>query len=335
MSNLIDVERVRDGWLREQRERAADPKSADRNWISSAGDVCDRRLVLQRIKGEEAAPPNEYLQFLFKRGNQAERFIARQQMIDAGYEFYEPQSFRIVENDEVLWSGRTDGSVRDPGMGPDAPVIPWECKMLNTFTWKSIHSLDDILHHKSAYIRGLPAQLMLYIYSKGTNEKGVFHLIDSESWAPKFIDLEIDYEYTQALLDRGRMVNRMAVSGNLPPPIEWADDVCGRCRFLNVCMPDQIRTMGGLQMWQLPGMEEKLLERERLKDEMRPLSDQFDELDKYVKHVFKAAEGNQFAVGDFLVVKSDRNVKGYEVKPRVDTIVQVKRVGLEAQRESA
>lgn len=335
MSTLVDIQRVKDAWLAEQRSRAADPRSAYHNWISSAGDVCDRRLVLQRIHGEEAAPPSEFLQLLFKRGNIAERTIARQQMIDAGYEFYEPQSFKIVENGEILWSGRTDGSVRDPGKGPDAPVVPWEAKMLNTHVWKSINKLEDMLLHKSAYIRGLPAQLMLYIYSKGGNERGVFHLMDSETWAPKFIDLEINYGYVQALLDRGKMVNQMVATKTLPEPIDWADDVCGRCRFLNICMPDQIRTMGGLQLWELPGMEERLLERESLALQIKPLKDEFEEVDNYIKHVFRAAEGSQFAVGQFLVVKSERNVKGYEVKPRTDTIVTVKRVGAEAIKDSA
>jgi hypothetical protein len=334
MSALIDVERVKDGWLKEEKKRAADPKSSERNWISGAGDVCDRRLVFQRTRGEEAKPPDEFLQFIFKRGNIAERQIARQQMIDAGYEFYEPQSFKIVENDEVLWSGRTDGSVRDPGTGPDAPVIPWEAKMLNTHVWKSIDSLRDMVYHKSAYIRGLPAQLMLYLYSKGANERGVFHLVDSETWAPKFIDLEIDYDYVQALLDRGRMVNEHVRAGELPAPIDWDDNVCGRCRFLGICMPDQIRTMGGLQLYELPGMEQKLLEREALAIELKPLQAQYDDVNNYVKHVFKAAEGKQFAVGDFLVTRSERKVKSYTVDERVDTIVTVKHVGAEAVKSA-
>jgi hypothetical protein len=131
----------------------------------------------------------------------------------------------------------------------------------------------------------------------------------------------------QWVIDRFRKTNELVASKALPPPIDWSDNVCGRCRFLNVCMPDQVRTMGGLQIWELPGMVEKLRRIEALKSEIGPAKEELEELEKHVKGIFKKADGSQFAVEEFLVTKTEREVKGYEVKPRVDTVISIKKVG--------
>jgi hypothetical protein len=217
--------------------------------------------------------------------------------------------------------------VRDPRTGPGAAVVPWEAKMLNTHVWKRIDTLDDILTSKSAYIRSLPAQLMSYIYAKGDNETGVFHLMDSETWLPKFIDVKLDYAYMQEILDRFRRINQHVDRKTLPDPIDWQDDVCGRCRFLHVCMPDQVRAMGTLKIWELPGTAEKVRRRAELEAQMKPIKNEFDDLDKHLKGLFRHEEGTQFAVGEFLVTKTVRQVKGYAVEPREDVIVQFKGVG--------
>jgi hypothetical protein len=332
---LVDVERIKDAWLKGQRDRVTEPKPQYVNWISGAGDPCDRRLVLQRTHWQHSSPPSEYLQAIFERGNIAEDAIGREQMRRAGYVMMGPQRFQVEEGGEVLWSGRTDDSVIDPRMGPDPPVFAWECKFVNTHVWKSLNTLEDILRHKSPWVRSLPGQLTLYVYAKGTHEAGILYLIDSETWLPKVIEVPLDFAYAQELIDRGKRINAHVALKELPPPIEWSDAICGRCRMLHICLPDQIRTAGGFQIWQTPGMLEKLNRREELAAEMKPIKEEFDEIDSHVKHIFKAAEGTQFAVGDFMVSKSERNVKGYTVEPRVDTIVQVKRVGAKVLRDVA
>jgi len=332
MSQLVDNDRIRSAWLKDQER---EPRPQDHNWISGAGDVCDRRLVLQRLHWQDVAPPSEYLKAVFKRGNIAEREIGRRQMIEAGYEFAEPQAFRIVEQGEVVWSGRTDGSVRDKDAPIDTPFIPWEAKMLNTHVWKRIDTLDDMIASKSPYIRGLPAQLMLYLYAKGTNERGIFHLMDSETWMPKHIDVTLDYEYVQWLIERGKRINLHVAAEDLPDPIEWSDDICGRCRLLHVCMPDQIRKFGTLRVWELPGFEEKLELLDKVKAELKPLEDQKKELESHVKGLIRRDDGTQFAIGNFLITKKSVSVKGYEVAPRVDERIEIKRVGAKAMEKQA
>jgi CRISPR/Cas system-associated exonuclease Cas4 (RecB family) len=320
VSAIIDRDLVVEKWLEDEFTPSAD----ETNRMSNAGHPCDRYLYLRRTDGEKAARPNEHLRAIFKRGRIAQKAIARQQIVDAEYELYgQEQAYTVKAGNETIWRGHIDGAIRDPRKGQAAPVHVWEAKMINTHTWNAINSLDDMLSSRKPWIRGYPAQTMLYMYAKGVAETGVLHLIDSETWLPKFIDVPLDYAYVQELLDRGSRLNAALAAGVAPEPIDWCE-TCERCPLLMVCLPDAMSKAPDLRLIESPEfsivMESWWAARKAKSDAEAT----FKDLDKLVKH--ECLGKGEFVAGDFWISTKQRQVKAYEVKPRVDEILEVKRL---------
>lgn len=320
MSQIIDRAAVIEAWTRSEYTPSAD----ETNRMSNAGHPCDRYLYLSRTDGEKKLPPNPYLAAIFKRGHVGQTAIAKAQILAAGYELYgQEQRFAIKEGTETLWRGHVDGVIRDPRKGHDAPVHVWEAKMINTHTWNAINSLDDMLASKKHWIRGYPAQLMLYILSKGGSETGVLHLIDSETWLPKFIDVTLDYGYAEELLQRGRRINEAIRRGEIPDTIDWSD-TCERCPLLMVCMPDAMSKALDLRVIESPDFAVVMESWWAARKAKGDAEAAFKDLDKLVKH--QCLDKGEFVSGDFWISTKERQVKGYDVKPRVDKILEVKRI---------
>jgi len=50
--------------------------------------------------------------------------------------------------------------------------------------------------------------------------------------------LELDYEYAESLLQRAERINAHVESGTLPERIPFDEEVCPRCPFYHLCLPD-------------------------------------------------------------------------------------------------
>lgn len=322
---VVDRDAVVAAWLEDEWKQTSD----ETNRMSNSGHPCDRYLFLRRTEGEKAKPAGEYLRAVFRRGHIAQKEIARVQMIRAGFELYEQETrFNVREGTETLWRGHIDGVIRDPRKGYQAPVHVWEAKMINTWTWNAIHSLQDMLTSPKHWIRGYPAQVMLYMYAKAQSEVGILHLIDSETWLPKFIEVPLDYTYVDELLQRGRRINAAVVRGAIPDPIDYGD-TCERCSLLSVCMPDAMGKVG-LQLWERPEFETTLEEWEAAKLDRTAAEQRFRRLDGAVK---AAALGKgEIAIGDFWISTKEVPVKEYTVQARVDQRLEVKRITPKGER---
>lgn len=316
--SIIDRDLVVEKWL----EDDFGPGSDETNRISNAGHPCDRYLYLRRTEGEKALPPGQHLSAVFKRGRVGQKAIAREQIVGAGYElFMQEQRFTVTEDGATVWRGHIDGAIRDPRKGLTAPIHVWEAKIINTHTWNAINSLEDMLASSKPWIRGYPAQVMLYMYAKGAAETGVLHLVDSETWLPKFIEVPIDYQYVQELIDRGKRINAAVAEAKIPGAIDWSD-TCERCPLLNICVPDAMAKATNLRMIESPAFRVTLEAWLAAKEEKKRAEEQFRDFDKIVRHT--CLNQGEIIVGDYFITTKARDVKSYSVPARTDYILEVK-----------
>src|SRR5512146_73086 len=126
------------------------------NRASSVGHVCERKLVFDRTRWQDAALHDVGLQFIFDEGSQQEQQVLKD-LSEAGVQVIEQQ--RDYEWKAYQLTAHIDGKVMLPEMGN---LPPLEIKSMNPFTFKQINTAADILQSKKHYIRSYAAQMQLY-----------------------------------------------------------------------------------------------------------------------------------------------------------------------------
>ena len=198
---------------------------------SNIGHPCERYLYLLIKFWEEQQPHDEGLQNIFDLGNSIEEYTIKK-LRDAGLEVITPtQRSWKVEN--PLITGREDVRIKDPETGE---LFPGEIKGLSPYEWERLNSVEDFYKSKRHYVRGYPAQLMVYCW-KFEKEKGFFILTNKLTGEIKVIDVPFDWDRADALLKKGERIYAALADktgGTLP---EACDDltVCESCQMRHLC----------------------------------------------------------------------------------------------------
>ncbi|MGN1157108.1 MAG: hypothetical protein ACI4TK_13100, partial [Agathobacter sp.] len=137
---------------------------------SNIGHPCERYLYLLIKHWDEQEPHDEGLQNIFDLGNSMEEYTIKK-LRDAGLEVITPVT-RSWKVENPLITGREDVRIKDPD---DGQLYPAEIKGLSPFEWEKLNCIDDFYKSKRYYVRGYPAQLMVYCW-KFEKEKGFFFL---------------------------------------------------------------------------------------------------------------------------------------------------------------
>lgn len=256
------------------------------NRASSIGHACDRKLVFDRTRWEEATLYDVGLQFIFDEGNLQEQQVLKD-LADAGIVVIEQQ--RDYEWKQYNLTAHLDGKVMDYEAQKARPL---EIKSMNPFTFKQIHSAQDILQSKKPYIRAYAAQMQVYLLLSNS-ERGVFIFKDKSSGQLKEIWMDLDFEFAESLVQRCERINAHVANGTTPEPIPWNEDICGRCAYAHICLPEAKRE--AIDLTDNPELEQKLIRRQALD----PLRKEYADLDDEVKGMVR--EKPKVLCGDFLI----------------------------------
>ena len=267
---------------------------------SEIGHPCEKYLVLSITNWQDKAPYDAGLQFVFEGGNHVEE-MAIKDFEEAGFKVYRPEPDKAIAESRPRVTGHIDIRV-DFGTGK---VYTGEIKGLNKYDFDSLNCLDDFFRSKKVHIRKYPAQLMTYMYIKG-EEEGFFYLKSIPGFQPKFIWIKLDYDYMEKMLQKTERVEKYVSEGIVPQGIDDYD-ICKNCGFWHICLPEVKNTE--LELLTDPELEQKL---ERW-NEIKPLSKEYDELDREIK---KAINGHEkLMIGNFLIQGKEIQRKAYIPKP--------------------
>lgn len=207
-------------------------------------------------------------QFIFDFGNAIELY-ALDMLRESKFEFDTPHRSWKIQKPYI--SGREDVMLK----AEDGVYYPVEIKGLNSTDFERINNVEDMIHAKSPWLRKYPAQLQMYLYQHA-KPFGMFMLINKASGKPKFIDVELDYVYTESILQKAERVYGHIENGTLPEPIDEMA-LCDRCPLSHIC---GCRVDRGTSEILVDEEFEGMLNR---RDELQPLSKEFEDLDKACK----------------------------------------------------
>ena len=263
------------------------------NRASELGHACKRYLVLRRTRWQEAELPSLSLQRLFGEGHIQERAVIRA-LEDAGFVVVEQQ--RDYEWKEYQITAHLDGKILLEGA-----AVPLEVKSMSPYIFKSIHTAADLLNPRYPHLQKYLAQLQIYMLLSNS-EKAVLLLKDKSSGQIKELWMELDYQFAESLIQKAQSINVAVAAGILPERIPYTENICGRCPFLAICLPEVKRD--ALEIITDPELEANLKRRH----ELAPLRAEYEQLDDQVKAILK--EHERVVVGDFLVHGSWVEPKG-------------------------
>jgi CRISPR/Cas system-associated exonuclease Cas4 (RecB family) len=254
------------------------------NRASEMGHPCVRYLVLNRTRWQEKSLPNARLQMIFDMGRMVEDLVS-QDLREAG--------FRIVEQQRPFsWPEyQITGSI-DFKLAIDGQVYPVEVKSAAPNPFASINSAQDMLRHKYLYMRKYPAQLTLYLIMDN-KERGLFLFKNKSTGEMKEIWLDLDMEFAESLVQKAEKVNWYVAQGTLPDPIDYAEDICGECPFVHICLPDRI----GKEV-EVPD-DGQLLELVTRYHELKAMAKEYDEVNDRINKLVEGRE--KILVGDYFI----------------------------------
>jgi len=267
---------------------------------SEIGHPCERYLVYSITNWQDKSPYDPGLQFVFEGGNAVED-MAINDFIEAGFKVYRPEPDKAIAESRPAITGHIDIRV-DFGTGR---VYTGEIKGLNKYDFDSLNCLEDFYNSKKVWIRKYPGQLMTYLYIKG-EERGFFYLKSIPGFQPKLIWVDLDYSYMESLLQKTERIEQHIKDKTLPEQITDYS-VCERCNFLHLCLPEIKR-----QPMEIidDGELEAMLNRW---SELKPLSQEYSQLDKDLKQSFKGSE--KLMIGNYIIQGKLIERKAYIPKP--------------------
>jgi hypothetical protein len=266
----------------------AQPRLARSVNASAVGHPCERSLTFDQLR---VAAANADLQPIFALGNTLER----QAIIDMN-EALAGTNISLVQQQTPLppnpygIGGQLDWKVKlRAADGRPGVVFPCEFKSTSPHAYDGIDTFEDMRDHRNLWIRKWPAQLTVYMVLTNT-EAGLFLLRNKVTGRYKQINVPLDYEYAEGLLKRAERVKAAVAAYNaantdeekvkcLPPRIAFEPSVCESCSHYNVCIPDPTT---------LPEANNRLWDVQldalcRMREELRPKKDEFEEIDEQIK----------------------------------------------------
>jgi hypothetical protein len=267
---------------------------------SEIGHPCSRYLVYSITNWQDKKLHEPELQFIFEGGNAVED-MAIKDFEEAGFRVYRPEPDKAIAESRPQITGHIDFRV-DFG---DGKVYTGEIKGLNKYDFDSLNCLQDFFDSKKVWIRKYPAQLMTYMYIKG-EDRGFFYLKSIPGFQPKVIWVDLDYGYMESILQKTEAIEQHIKDHTLPAQIDDLK-VCEHCNFLNLCLPEIKR-----QPMEMIDDDELVSMLDR-RAELKPLSEEYTQLDKDLKKSFEGSE--RLMIGDWIITGKKIERKGYIPKP--------------------
>lgn len=268
------------------------------NRASSLGDDCERRLVYQRTRWEEAELHDVGLQRVFDEGHLQEKAVLRE-LTDARIELIEQQQ-------SLEWKAYNITGHVDAVLAIDGDAVPVEIKSMSPYIFSAIayrgagvYEWQEVAaaFEKKPWLRRYLAQLTIYMLCKNCGH-GMLILKDKSNGGLAQINVALDYEYAESLVTKAERINAHVDAGTMPDRIPYDPDVCSRCPYASLCVPDTIE--GDPLRWLDDSLVEELLATREATAEARA---GYEHADKKLKAWAKACEGTKLVVGEWLIQK--------------------------------
>lgn len=269
------------------------------NRASALGGDCERQLVYMRTHWQDRQMHDVHLELIFREGNLHEEAVLRA-LGEAGVTVIEQQT--TLEWREYRITGHVDGVVVQDGR-----AVPLEIKSMSDHIWSSIAKRGPGVYEWSEvsgafqakpWLRKYLGQLSIYMLCKDV-DRGILLLKNKSTGAMAQVNVELDYEYAESLIQRAERINRHIDQGTLPDRIAWRPDVCGRCPWLHLCLPDRVGH-DPIEFLEDETIVELIEERERLSDDRAA----YEAVDKQLKAWAKARPERRIEIGGWLVEKT-------------------------------
>lgn len=277
---------------------------------SSIGHPCSRYCYLCITNFEDRTPPDAGLQAIFGLGNTLETHVI-EKIKEAGYEVITPtdRGFRIQPYNIT---GREDLRIKDPETGE---LIPVEIKSISPFEFDKLNCFDDFVKNKKPFIQAYAAQIQLYMY-QFAKPYGFFALINKLNGQIKFIRVELDYEFTEKILQKAEYINQCLADKTMPDACDTLD-YCENCDLQHICgnvkrIPADV---------ELDDELENLINR---KEELKVQKREYDEVDAEIKK--RVGEREKVITGSYLIERKAFERKGFTVAASTQYRINIKKL---------
>lgn len=285
-------------------------RASEGGWV----DECLRFLVLARLRPEDRFPVDISLQRIFDEGHKQEKLM-RMELEEAGFTIIQTQR-------DLLWakfqlSGHIDGlievtktTVKKRKKVKVKIEAPLEIKSCNSNIFKTISKITHVkqlLESSRIWLRGYPAQIMLYMLLMN-KDLGIILFKDKSTGQKHQINVDLDYEYTERILKGLEKVNDYVARKKLPAAKRC--DACERCGFArSACFVGKDFGAGYVFLNDTEA-EKMLIRREKLYLSAKEYTD----LDKKIKVAYR---GKNILLGDFKILSNKYDSTTYKIPDKV------------------
>jgi hypothetical protein len=105
-----------------------------------------------------------------------------------------------------------------------------------SFAADKINHWRDFLSQPQHWLQQVPCQLQMYLYAHAA-ERGYLIIYEKISGLLKPIEVELDLDFTEALLSRCEAVYAAREAGEPPARCEYDRDLCRGCDWEHICQP--------------------------------------------------------------------------------------------------
>lgn len=224
---------------------------------------------------------------------------------EAGFKIVEQQAHLSPDMGQQYGiHGRTDAKIE---WNETRKRYPVEVKKMSGYTFDKIRDGVEGLEDMRAvwWMRKYVRQLMVNLLGQNF-DRGMFILINAESGAWKIIPVALDYDEAEWSLKMAKTIKSHFEAKTLPDRIDFDAEICGKCSFLAVCLPD-IEKNPAVKFEDNPQLEEDIA---RLK-EIEPEAKEHERLWKRIKEAVAGAAN--VAIGQWVVVNKTVMTTRYDV----------------------
>ncbi len=271
---------------RKAKFEAARSVYARTHFIASDISACDRYMVYSVLNWQERKAFDGGVMARLEEGSRHEKQMIAE-LLTMGFSVIQNQMpIEIKDNKGVLMCrGKIDGLLEYQGQ-----KFAMEIKTMNPNVFNSINCLEDF--QRKPYLRKYLAQLQLYLYGNNL-EYGLF-ILDNLMGQWKMIPVMLDYEGTEAILQKIERNWKNVINKTYPAPISYDSEMCEDCSFAATCLRD-IPASNRLDFSEdkdLPVIVNRFLE-------LKPVVKEYDVLDKAIKSKCElVTENKTIIVGD-------------------------------------
>jgi hypothetical protein len=284
------------------------PRPTNSNRASMMGRECIRQIVYNRTRWQEAKMHDVGLQLIFDAGRVHEDYAA-ECMREAGFRVLQQQ--RPLGIPELEITGSIDYAIDVEGV-----LCPVDAKGMAPSIWQSLEKAEDFFTSKYEHVRGYPAQLLLYADMMKAPAAGLL-AVNKVTYAPKSFWFEVDQyrDFIEGVKEKASIVTKHVRSGTLPDRTEDID-LCDRCAFRAICLPDKDFGEG-----------ETFVDDADLKADIdrhqaiKATAAEFKELDEDIKSRTKALASRTVRVGPWQLTVSDRTRREWVIDEDIKKMI--------------